>query len=321
MAAIVYPNNFDASKLTIGTLKVLDSGAKQAFVSYGGNKFTIQTAINMHLPFGLNVYDKTSPPEYSIDVSFRDYDTRPEVTEFLDTMKSLDEKMIQEGVKNSRAWFKMEPKQEVIKAFYSPCVKYSTDKDGNVKPYPPTMKFKIKQVNGEVETKFYNVDGTPYDNSLSLSESLPKGARITVLAQCTGVWLSAGKYGLSWRTKQVVIHSVPETIRNFAIKLPTGTAQTSIIVSKPVYETDVTETEEDENTEEIVDDVAFSTCVNTAVHANTPPSIVAAFMPAFDKQMENDTIEESEEVNMEPVPLPVRKPVIKKKVVSAPIKK
>lgn len=317
MANIVLPNSFDASNISIGPLKVLDSGAKQAFVSYGGDKFTIQTAVDMYLPFGLNVFDKNGPPEYSIDISFRDHDKRPEIGEFLSAMAALDEKMIQEGVKNARAWFKTEPNPSIIKAFYSPCVKYSTDKEGNLKPYPPTLKLKLKRINGDVETKFYDVHGN-LQKDQTVAELLPKGARITALAQCTGVWLAGGKFGLSWRTKQVVIHSVPETIRNFAIKLPnSGGSSESIRPAQPrvqakldtyVCPTASDETEEDTETN---DDSAFAvqTTPQTA-------SVVHAVMPSLTQQPQSTADsqpEDVEEVDVEPIPVPAKKVIVKKK--------
>ena len=328
MTSIVYANNFDVSKLSIGTLKVLDSGAKQALTSYSGEKFIIQTAVNMHIPFGLNVFtNKDGSEEYSIDVSYRDNEKRPEVAEFLDMMTALDDRMIQEGVKNSRAWFKTDPNPGIIRAFYSPCVKYATDKEGNRKPYPPTTKFKIKKINGLVETKFYNTNGSQLNKPVL--EMLPKGAYITLLAQCTGVWLAGGKFGLSWRTNQIVVHSVPNTIKDFAIRLPsTGIGSVS---ATPAVE-DETE-DDDDNTAAatgtsttVEDDSAFTTPATTTTtyaptytttddqeesthtvpaFTATVPSVISAVLPG--STTGNDT---------EPLPLPVKKaPIVKKKVV------
>jgi hypothetical protein len=43
-----------------------------------------------------------------------------------------------------------------------------------------------------------------------------KGAFLTVLIQCTGVWFAGSKYGLSWKAIQIRADKVPESIRGFA---------------------------------------------------------------------------------------------------------
>ena len=217
---IVYPENFDVSKITISAPRSLDSGAKQSFLGYNGGKLIIQTGTNMSLPFGLNTFENNGISEYSVDVSFKYGDTRKDIADFKNAMTALDNFAVSEGIRNSKAWFKAEHKEDVIRAFYSPCLRYGKDRDGNQLDYPPTMKLKLKRVNGDIETKFFNLAGELYDiNTNPLEELLPKGACITSLIQCTGVWFAGGKFGLSWRVKQIVIHSRPEQFTKFAIRL------------------------------------------------------------------------------------------------------
>ena len=122
MSSIVFPSKFSSKNITITAPKSLPSGAKQAYANYANERFIMQTAVAMSVPFGLNVADKYGPPEYSVDLSFRGADQRPEIQEFLKAMQELDAFMIQKGVENSVAWFKSKLSEDVIKAFYTPCV-------------------------------------------------------------------------------------------------------------------------------------------------------------------------------------------------------
>jgi hypothetical protein len=258
-------------------------------MNYGGEKVIMQTAIAMTVPFGLNVADKYGPPEYSVDLSFRGADQRPEIKEFLDVMTQIDEFMIQEGVRNSVAWFKSKLSEDVIRAFYTPSVKYSKDKEGNVTSYPPNLKLKLRKINNEFETKFYDLNGSPY-KGIPVEELLVKGVQVTAIMECGGVWFAGSKFGLTWRAKQIAIHKLPERINDFAFK---GLASV-----KPSVEDVEDEEGEEAADNEIEDDAAFK----------PKASAVSAVMPA-------SSVDDEAGDDVDPVPAP-KKTIIKKKVIA-----
>ena len=129
-------------------------------------------------------------------------------------MHTLDEFMIDQGVKNSRAWFKCDPNREVIKAFYTSTVRFSVDKEGNRKPYPPTIKLQLRQRDGTFETNMYDDKRNLY-SGIPMEELLVKGAQITALIQCTGVWFAGSKFGLSWKAIQIRVDNLPQSARGF----------------------------------------------------------------------------------------------------------
>jgi hypothetical protein len=138
-------------------------------------------------------------------------ETDPKVKHFYDMMVAFDELLIEAGIKNSQAWFKMpNASREVIKAFYTPSVKVSLDKDGKPKPYPPTFKVKLPKKNGTFETSFYDAEKRPYEG-VSVEELMVKGARGVFLVKCTGLWFAGSKYGASWKAVQVKLDSVPQS--------------------------------------------------------------------------------------------------------------
>lgn len=214
-SAIVSPASFDASNVSITAPKLLPSGAKQAYLNYDSRKLTMQIG-SLPVPYGMSVFDKAGPVKYSVDLSLRGYEgENPKAKAVFDAFSALDEYMIQQGVKNSKAWFKQELTRDVVKAFYTPSLRFSKDADGNPKPYPPTVKVALKQRDGKFDTRVYD-DKKRELTDLPMEDVLVKGAAITVLMECTGVWFAGSKYGISWKAIQIRVDSLPDRIRGFA---------------------------------------------------------------------------------------------------------
>jgi hypothetical protein len=296
-SSVVYPSSFNSKNITISAPKQLPSGAKQAYLNYGGDRLVMQTAVAMSVPFGLNVADKFGPAEYSVELSFRGHEQRPEIKEFMDVISQLDETLLTEGVKNSKTWFKGDLSRDVVKAFYTPSLKYSKDKEGNVQPYPPNIKLKLRKINNDFEAKFYDINGNPY-KGIPVEDLLAKGVQVTAIIECAGVWFAGSKFGLTWRAKQIAVHKLPEKIADFAFK--------GLGSVKPAVE-DV-EDEEDAADNEVDDDVAFSSPV-------AKPSVVTAMLPKAGAVASSTTVDDEEGDDVEPMPAP-KKTIVKKKVVA-----
>ena len=295
MSSILFPSDFQAKAITLSALRTLQSGAKQAYLNYNGERLVMQTAVSMTSPFGLNAFaNQQGQNEYSVDLSFRGHDQRPEVKEFMRVLEQMDELMINEGVKNSKTWFKADLNREVIKAFYTPSLKYSKDKEGNVLSYPPNIKVKLPKRNGEWDTKFYDLKGNPF-KGVPVEDLIVKGTQITAIIECGGVWFAGSKFGLTWRAKQVAIHKLPEKMGDFAFKN---------LGSAPI------EDEEDEDTK-VDDDEAFQEPqASHSAHTSSKPSVLAAVMPQA-----TESVDDEDGDDIEPIPVPKKNVVVKKKVV------
>jgi Family of unknown function (DUF5871) len=323
MSSIVCPSNFSAKNIAVSAPRQLQSGAKQANLSYAGERLIMQTALSMSVPFGLNIADKFGPPEYSVDLSFRGVEQRPELKEFQEVMAQLDETLINEGVKNSKAWFKADLGREVIKAFYTPSLKFSKDKEGNLLPYPPTIKLKLRKYDGQFETKFYDVNGKPY-RDVPIEDLLVKGVQVTAIMECGGVWFAGSKFGLTWKAKQIAIHKLPEKMGDFAFRGLSASSAASASASSSAN---------DEDKSEVDDDAVFASASSSA--PRSVPSVVAALLPqpvpapaasapapaapsAVSEEPESAAESVSDEAgdDVEPVPAPRKGPIIKKKVVA-----
>jgi len=238
-SSIHIASEIDASKIEFGPVKVLNSGAKSVPLRYEGRNLMIETP-SLNVPYGVNKFDKTpgAAPKYSLDLSLRGAEDNEAVGALKEFMEAFDERLIQAGVENAGAWFKMaKPNQEVIKAFYTPLVKVSVDKDGNPKPYPPTFKLALRkriirkpgdkegiqdpaETASAFETKFYNAaeSNAEFGGDLKLEDVLPKRSQVGVIMQCTGIWFAGGKYGTTWKAVQVRVDSQPEQIRGPAFR-------------------------------------------------------------------------------------------------------
>jgi len=294
---VILSTNFNTQKCSFSQLRVLDNGGKQAYMNYDGNMFVFQTP-SCRLPYGMSTFDKSGPVKYSVDLSLQGYDEAgSKMSQFYDALSRLDDFMIEQGVKHSKQWFKAELSRDVVKAFYSPAIRFSLDKDGNRKPYPPTVKAALKQ---KRDSQVFDVEC--YDEKRQLYKGIPieellvKGAQMTCLIQCTGVWFAGSKFGLSWKLTQALITSLPQNSRKFTF-VDDGelVAPSQATVSAAVEEEEEEEEEEDE---------VFQAPVSAAkpvAKASTPAPVA-------------ETLDDEAE-DAEPVPIP-KKLVAKKKIIA-----
>jgi hypothetical protein len=314
---VVLSTNFNTQKCSFSPLRVLDSGGKQAYINYDGGMFVFQTP-NCPLPYGMSAFDKAGPVKYSAELSLRGYDdASSKIKPFYDALQKLDEYMIDQGVKNSRQWFKADLNRDVIKAFYTPMVRLAKDKDGNPKPYPPTIKVSLRQKRDsqEFDVQCYDDKRNLY-RGIPLEELLVKGAQVTCLIQCTGVWFAGSKYGLSWKLTQALVTSLPQSARGFTFvddgEMAPAPARQQKAAPAPAPAGAVEDEEEDEE-EEDEEDTAFSAPAPAPAPAPVKQSVLAAVMPrAPPAESLDDAADDAE-----PLPVPKKAAtVVKKKIVA-----
>lgn len=293
---VVKMSEFNVSSLSLGQVKVMESGGKLCSLNYNGGKFMTQMG-SLTLPYGMNVFDKAGPIKYSMDLSLRGHEENPKIKEIYEAFLALDEYMIDQGVKNSKQWFKADLSRDVVKAFYTPMVKVAKDADGNPKPFPPTIKINLRKQGEKFDVSVYDDKKRPYDG-VPLEDLLVKGAQLTTVVQCTSVWFAGSKFGLSWKALQIRMDRVPESMRGYAFvdddSAPAPKAQAQVKAANKFALP-----EEDE---EVEDDEAF-----------VPKAPAKAVAPVVAPVIEDE--EEGEEV--EPIPVPKKAVVTAKKVVKA----
>lgn len=216
MDSIILPNAFDASNITYSEPRVLDNNGKVIYVSYNKKKLIMQTP-EMDVPFGLSKWsgDGNGKDKYSLDLSFKGKDNREVLSTFFDGLKSLDRKFIEDGFTNSQKWFKKTFKSidSIEEAMYTPLIKYPKDKDGNITDkYPPTIKITVPHDGTKFMCDVYDHN----KNIVDLATIDTKGAKISAIIQCSGLWVS-GKYGSTWKVIQMKV-TPPARIKGYAFK-------------------------------------------------------------------------------------------------------
>lgn len=305
---IVKLSDFNVSNLSVGQVKLLESGGKACNLSYsyGSTSGPLTTQVGpLTLPYKMNKFDKAGPIKYSMDLSLRGYDEDESVQTIYNALTTLDEWMIDQAVKNCKAWFKADYPRDVLKAFYTPMIKVAKDKNGNPANYPPTIKINLKKNTDDTfDVKVFDSERRPYTDT-PLEDLLVKGSKVTTIIQCTSIWISGSKFGLSWKAKQIRMEAIPESIRDYAFldegssnASPRKTTTTTTNAQNTFHSLDDGEGEDEG---EVQDDDAFqATPTKPAPKQSALSAMMAPVKPA---PAPTNTLDDEAE-DQEPLPVP-----------------
>ena len=222
MESIILPSNFEVSSVTYSAPRTLDNGGRSIYMSLNRTPIVMQTP-EMVAPYGISKWSDESgkgPDKYSLDLSFKGKEGRENLNTFFEKMVALDKKLVQDGVDNSMTWLKKKYNNvDVVEALYTPLVKYAKDKStGEITDkYPPTFKLKIPFVNDTFQCEVYDNKRKSVNLKELIDTGAFKGAKVTAIIQCLGIWVAGGKYGCSWKVLQMRV-TPPQTIKGYAFK-------------------------------------------------------------------------------------------------------
>lgn len=177
---------FDLNKVLYSNPMSMGSGGKIVYLNYGSKPVVMKTC-KLHCPFGINVYvPEGGKPKYSVSLSFKD----PSSKDFRELMSALDAKVQKDIAAN--AWFPG--------AAYQPIVKESAE-------YAPTINVSMQCDDlGHPKFKMMDDDNNEFQFDPSMVHDF-KGAKLSCVVQCTGVWQNGAKCGVSF--KALTIHVTP----------------------------------------------------------------------------------------------------------------
>jgi len=222
MESVQLPKNLDLSQIKYSALKALESGGKNVYMSMDGKPILIQTP-RMLCQWGLSKYNpdgKVGSEKYSIDMSFKDKETKPGVQIFFDKLMELDKKVVEDVTKNSKDWLrKANMTKEVVEALSTPSVKFAKDKDtGEITDkYPPSFRLNIPVRDGKTMCDVYDIKQNKLDLFDMDSKGSIKNSMITAIIKLQGLWFAGGKFGCTWRVEQLRIEP-SESIKGFAFQ-------------------------------------------------------------------------------------------------------
>jgi hypothetical protein len=204
---------FSAENLIPSAPKQLNPmGAKSVGLNY---KFAdTQSLITVQTPwmksFGINKWvDEKKPddsPKLSVTLSFGGMDSNAEIQALHEFLSQLDEWAIDHVHKNSWELLKVKNAPRDTIAFnYTRSFKTPVDRStGEPSGKPDNMKLKITHNGSDYSASFFSMDKLriPADE---VESKFIMGSNVRGLIQCTGFWIAAGKFGLSWKLKQMII--------------------------------------------------------------------------------------------------------------------
>jgi hypothetical protein len=211
---VILLDNFEADKISIGKVKDNRSGmGKSANLSYDDGRFFL-AATDIRFPFGASAkpaeYRKGDKDQWTLQCEL----TEEQIQRF----KQLDEHIVDCCLKSEdvMAALKLTGKQkcrEVLESKYWDTLKYSKDKDGNIKDqYPPTIRINIPNDNADgFSCTFFSsasgnseqmkIDNIP-DSENNIGSFLAPNVRGSVLIGMS-LWISSSGFGVSLRANQI----------------------------------------------------------------------------------------------------------------------
>jgi hypothetical protein len=201
-------SEFDATKINVGEVKALDSGAKICNVTVDGVPIKIQLP-EMHVPFPYKEYlpKEGGGAKYTLTVSFSGRDSNPKIKKLYEQMEKMDNTL--KGIAHERSfeWFGGKKSMELIEDKFRSTVRWSIDKDTKLptEKYPPMMSFKMPFDAGNDKFTFdmFDYSGKPID--IRNVNNKAKDSKVHCIIACTGIWLSGGMFGCSWKLDSIVV--------------------------------------------------------------------------------------------------------------------
>lgn len=210
---IVTPAQFiPADHLLYTKPKINSVGGKSIGIINSSTRRSLMISTPLMLNWGVNVFEKDGGQNsYSISLQFpREEFSNPQIDEFLQMIKDVEEKVKEDAVKNSKEWFGKNQSREVVEAFWNPILKYPKNQETGEPDYDrsPTIKVKLPTWEGEYKFELFDVNNQmliPNPDNTSPEEFIQKGSNIACILQCGGIWLANGNFGVSWKLYQGVV--------------------------------------------------------------------------------------------------------------------
>ena len=210
MAAIVSPNDFTPTDDMIYTkVKVNSVGGKSIGIINSNTKRSLMVSTPIMLNWGVNVFENQNGTKaYSLSLQFPREEFATEATnELLNMIKSMESKILDDAVENSKDWFGKSQSREVVEAFWNPNLKYPKNQETQEPDTTraPTLKVKLPMWDGEYKFELFDMANNlliPNEEGRSPDMVIQKASNIACVLQCGGIWMANGNFGVSWKLFQ-----------------------------------------------------------------------------------------------------------------------
>ena len=298
---------FDATKITYKAATTNKRGGKAVQIQLNGQPLVLQ--IPLMLTWGLNerVDEDSGRVSYDMALQFQPHKHKS-IEKFLDAMKTLENKIKDDCVTNSKDWFgKKTMSREVVDVMMYPILKYPKTKEADGTygdpdlTRDPTLKLKVPFWEGRFNVELYNMERQALyvpvkDGEVGVQgtktpmDFIPKGTSINGLIGCTGLWFAGGRCGVTWKLVQACVRPPIRLVG-------TGTCHV----------------EADSDDEELLDSLQKSD--QAKEDADDTSTQQPTFVDSDDESEEEKDEEEEEEPEPEPEPPKPKKKVVRRKKV------
>jgi hypothetical protein len=213
---VVTVSEWDTSAIRYMQPKVNERGGKSINIVSTQSNRSLHLSTPLMMTWGISdfVDEKTgeSDGKFSMSLNFpnKDYSS-PVLDQFLDKLKTFENQILDDAVKNSEAWFGEEMSREVAKHTFFPFLKYTKDKTTKkIDPSkPPSIRAKVPNYGGRWGVEIYDTTSSrifPCDNeNMTPMDFIPKKSNVACVLQCGGLWFGGKGWGLTWKLIQCVV--------------------------------------------------------------------------------------------------------------------
>lgn len=210
MSTIVSPSEFIPTDNMMYTKPKINSvGGKSIGIINTATKRSLMISTPMMLNWGVNVFENANASSsYSISLQFpRDEFASDGTNQFLEMLKNMENKILEDAVTNSKDWFGKSQSREVVEAFWNPILKYPKDPDTKEPDTSrsPTLKVKLPMWDGEYKFELFDIKNNlliPNEQNHPPELVIQKASNIACVLQCGGIWMANGNFGVSWKLFQ-----------------------------------------------------------------------------------------------------------------------
>jgi Family of unknown function (DUF5871) len=203
--SVILHSQFNPNQLKFSSLSKTNKGGKICYYNLPNH-----SRIKLQLPvmtavFGVSCFDDQASGNisFSIDASFKGFETNPKLAKFLETCRTLDDVILKHAVHQSRAFWGKELGTELVAELFRKSIRDSADPK-----YAPTLRLKITP-----NSEFFDAERNVVDK-----EYITKGSTFRAIVELGSLFFVGKTFGTSWRLCQVCVVSRPDRLAGFAFQ-------------------------------------------------------------------------------------------------------
>ena len=212
---IIKMSEWNPSATKYMTPKLNEKGGKAINVISNQTNRSIHLTLPLLMTWGISDFtdEKTgeSDGKFSMSLNFpnAEYAT-PETNLALQKLKDFEEKLLNDAVTNSEAWFGKKQSREIVEYGFFPFLKYSKNKETKAIDYnrAPSIRPKVPKYGEDWKVEVYDTKMNllfPSPNLASPIDLVPKQSNVASVISCGGIWIGGKGWGLTWKLVQCVV--------------------------------------------------------------------------------------------------------------------